>query len=174
MATPLAELLGISQPRKTAQRPTFSFLFFSDLRKDIPDAEKYRFMRDITVFADQTGFTAVYIPERHFSEFGSIYANSALIASYLVPQTHRIRFRTAGISVPLHHPAEVVEWWAMIDNLSGGRVDLGFGSGWSKPDFILAPQAYENRREICAERIQLIRRLWRGESVSFPGPGNEN
>jgi natural product biosynthesis luciferase-like monooxygenase protein len=174
MATQLAELLGIAQPRKSRQVPSFSFLFFSDIHKDIPDTEKYRFMRDITVFADQSEFAAVYIPERHFSEFGSIYANSAIIASYLVPQTKRIRFRTAGISVPLHHPAEIVEWWAMIDNLSGGRVDLGFGSGWSKPDFVLAPEAYENRRQICAERIQIIRRLWRGESVSFRGPGGED
>src|SRR4051812_20946487 len=123
MTTPLAELLGIPVSRKPRQAVSFSFLFFSDLRKDVPDAEKYRFMRDVTVFGDQTGFTAVYIPERHFSEFGSIYANSAIIASYLAPQTKRIRFRTAGISVPLHHPAEVVEWWAMVDNLSGGRVD---------------------------------------------------
>jgi natural product biosynthesis luciferase-like monooxygenase protein len=174
MATPLAELLGVApSPRKPRQPLSFSLLFFSDVRKDIPETEKYKFMRDVTVFADQKGFTAIYIPERHFNEFGSIYANSAIIASYLAPLTKRIRFRTAGISLPLHHPAEVVEWWAMVDNLSGGRVDLGFGSGWSKPDFVLAPEAYENRRELCAERIELVRKLWRGESVSFPGPGNE-
>jgi natural product biosynthesis luciferase-like monooxygenase protein len=149
----------------------FSFLFFSDVRSEIPDAAKYEFMRDITLFADREGFTAVYIPERHFSEFGSIYANPAIVASYLIPQTRRIRFRTAGVSLPLHHPAEVVEWWAMNDVLSGGRVDLGFGSGWNKADFILAPDNYEHRRSLCGERISIVQRLWRGETVSFPGPG---
>jgi natural product biosynthesis luciferase-like monooxygenase protein len=171
MSMSLEELLGVKGAAKRRSPVSFSLLFFSDVRKDVSSADKYRFMRDVTLFGDAKGFTAVYIPERHFSEFGSIYANSAIMAAYLIPQTKRIRFRTAGVSLPLHHPAEVVEWWAMNDNLSGGRVDLGFGSGWAKPDFIYAPDAYENRRAICAERVEIVRRLWRGETVSFPGPG---
>ncbi|MDO9105375.1 MAG: LLM class flavin-dependent oxidoreductase [Methylovulum sp.] len=177
MTATIEELLGIqpvlAKPSRNKAAVTFSFLFFSDVRKDIADAEKYAFMRDITLFADREGFEAVYIPERHFHEFGSIYANSAIIAANLIPQTSRIRFRTAGISLPLHHPAEVVEWWAMNDILSGGRVDLGFGSGWNKPDFILAPEHYEKRREICSANIPVVQKLWRGETVVFAGPGGE-
>ncbi|MCY7297025.1 MupA/Atu3671 family FMN-dependent luciferase-like monooxygenase [Alteromonas sp. a30] len=152
---------------------SFSLIFFSDVIKGIADKQKYEFMRDLTVFADNEGFEAVYFPERHFSEFGSIYANSSIICSYLIPQTQRIRFRTAGISLPLHHPAEVVETWAMNDILSDGRVDLGFGSGWNIQDFILAPDNYHNRREICGERIDQVQRLWRGEAVEFTGPDNQ-
>jgi len=62
----------------------------------------------------------------------------------------------------------------MNDILSGGRVDLGFGSGWNRPDFILAPDHYDRRREICSERIEVIKRLWRGESVVFKGPDGED
>ena len=175
----IEQLLGIaptsqvSCEKLTKQDISFSFLFFSDVRKDISDEKKYAFMRDITIFGDQEGFEAIYIPERHFYEFGSIYANSALVTAYLIPQTKRIRFRTAGITLPLHHPAEVVEWWAMNDILSGGRVDLGFGSGWNKADFILAPNNYEDRRKICGDRISIIQKLWRGESVEFEGPDGE-
>lgn len=157
-----------------ATGPSFSFIFFSDVRDDVSDKEKYLFMRDITLFGDGEGFKAVYLPERHFYEFGSIYPNQAVVASWLVPQTRNIRFRTAGISLPLHHPAEVVEWWAMVDVLSGGRVDLGFGSGWNKADFILSPTTYHDRREVMSERIELVRRLWRGEKVAFPGPDGES
>nr|UWK15751.1 LasK [uncultured Verrucomicrobiota bacterium]UWK15772.1 LasK [uncultured Verrucomicrobiota bacterium] len=153
---------------------SFSFLFFSEGGGGVSEAEKYALMREVTLFADREGFEAVYIPERHFSEFGSIYANSAVLAAYLIPQTERVRFRTAGVSLPLHHPAEVVEWWAMNDVLSGGRVDLGFGSGWSRSDFVFAPGSYAGRRELCSERIPLVQRLWRGEVVSFPGPGGES
>jgi len=151
--------------------PTFSILFFSDVRNDVSDADKYMFMRDTAMFADREGFTAIYFPERHFHEFGSVYPNQAVVASWLVPQTRNIRFRTAGVSLPLHHPAEIVEWWSMVDVLSGGRVDLGFGSGWSKADFILSPANYDDRRAIMSERIELVRRLWRGEEIAFPGPG---
>jgi natural product biosynthesis luciferase-like monooxygenase protein len=175
MTPTIEQLLGIQPARPKAPRAQmrFSFLFFSDVRKDIADADKYAFMRDVTHFADRAGFEAIYLPERHFHEFGSIYANPAIVAAHLIPQTTRIRFRTAGVSVPLHHPAEIVEWWAMNDVLSGGRVDLGFGSGWAKNDFILSPDSYAERRRICSEGIAVIRQLWRGETVSFPGPGGE-
>lgn len=168
----IEELLGLA-PRRSAARVSFSFLFFSDVRTDVTNAEKYGFMRDVTLFADREGFEAIYLPERHFYEFGSIYANPAIAAAYLIPQTKQIRFRTAGVSLPLHHPTEVVEWWAMNDILSGGRIDLGFGSGWNKPDFITAPDNFERRRELCSERIEIVRRLWRGEEMTFPGPGGE-
>ena len=174
MKPTVEQLLGVQpsgQFRKASgPKVSFSLLFFSDVRKDISDACKYEFMRDLTLFGDQEGFAAVYLPERHFHEFGSIFANSAVVAAYLIPQTRRIRFRTAGISLPLHHPAEVVEWWAMNDVLSGGRVDLGFGSGWSKPDFVLSPENYADRRKVCGDRIPVIQKLWRGETVLFPGP----
>lgn len=174
----IEQLLGIaptkipeSLEKKSHMR--FSFLFFSDIRQDISNKKKYAFMREITLFADRKNFEAIYLPERHFHEFGSIYANSAIIAAYLIPQTHNIRFRTAGISLPLHHPAEIVEWWAMNDILSSGRVDLGFGSGWNKQDFIYAPKNYDKRRQICTQTIPIIQQLWRGETISFPGPNEE-
>ncbi|PZN68745.1 MAG: LLM class flavin-dependent oxidoreductase [Candidatus Methylumidiphilus alinenensis] len=172
----MEELLGVKpQIQRPLQNParrsvSFSFLFFSDARRDISNREKYEFTRDITLFGDREGFTAVYLPERHFFEHSSVFANSSIMAAYLIPQTERIRFRTAGISLPLHHPVEVVEAWSMNDILSGGRVDLGFGSGWQEKDFILSPNTYENRKDVCNERIPIVQKLWRGETVNFPGP----
>ncbi|ESP90266.1 MULTISPECIES: MupA/Atu3671 family FMN-dependent luciferase-like monooxygenase [Pseudoalteromonas] len=172
-------LLGIDtdfSPVKSDPKPAgemaFSMMFFSDIRKDITSSEKYDFITALTQFADQSKFTAVYLPERHFHEFGAIFPNSAVMAAYLIPQTKHIRFRTAGVSLPLHHPAEVVEWWAMNDILSNGRVDLGFGSGWNKPDFIYAPHNYDDRREKMTEQIAIVKQLWAGESVEFEGPDN--
>lgn len=177
MPASIEQLLGLSprapQPPAVGRKIAFSFLFFSDVRTDVENARKYEFVRDITTFADQAGFTAIYIPERHFYEFGSIFANPAIIASYLIPHTKNIRFRTAGVSLPLHHPAEVVEWWAMNDILSGGRVDLGFGSGWNRADFIYQPGHWERRRAICSDLIPVVQQLWRGDTVSFPGPDGE-
>jgi natural product biosynthesis luciferase-like monooxygenase protein len=149
-------------------------LFFPNEREDIDEAQKYELIRDIAIFADRSGFTAVYFPERHFIQHGSSSANPAVLASYLIPQTSRIRFRTAGITLPLHHPAHIVETWATNDLLSGGRVDLGFGSGFTEQDFILAPQPFADRHDVCFERIPLVQRLWRGETVSFPGPDGKS
>lgn len=170
----IERLLGVpTASRDRSRAMSFSILFFSDTRMDLSSGEKYGFLRDLTLFADREGFEAIYLPERHFQPFGALFPNSAVLAAYLIPQTQRIRIRTAGISLPLHHPTEVVEAWAMNDVLSGGRVDLGFGSGWARADFILAPDNYERRRDVMAERIDIVRRLWRGDSVKFRGPGGE-
>ena len=171
----IAELFASAPPahKPARKRISFSYLFFSDVRKDVADREKYRFARELVEFADQSGFEAVYFPERHFSEFGSIYANNSLIAAYFAPLTRNVRLRTAAVTVTTHHPAEIVENWAMVDILSNGRVDLGAGNGWAKPDFILSPDTYENRVALRNERIPLIQKLWRGETVDFPGPGGE-
>lgn len=168
---PIAAPPGSALAVPAARRPAFSFLFFSDVRTEVSDRDKYGFTRKLVEFADTSGFDAVYFPERHFSEFGSIYANNAVIAAYFAPLTSRVRLRTAAVTNTLHHPAAIVESWAMIDILSGGRVDLGFGSGWSQRDFVLSPETYHDRNALRDERIPVIQRLWRGETVEFPGPG---
>jgi natural product biosynthesis luciferase-like monooxygenase protein len=176
--TDLAELFagGINfAPAKAprAGKVTFSYIFFSDVRKDLSDQAKYRFVRELVEFADQSGFASICFPERHFYEFGSIFANNGLMAAYFAPLTRNVRLRATSVSCPLHHPAAVVENWAMVDILSNGRVDLGFGSGWNKSDFVLSPDTYEHRSSLRDERIPIIQRLWRGEEVEFPGPGGE-
>ncbi len=158
---------------EVAKKVTFSYLFFSDVRKDVPDREKYRFLRELVEFADQSGFEAVYFPERHFHEFGSIFANNGIAAAYFAPLTRNIRLRTAAVTATLHHPVEIVENWAMVDILSDGRVDLGFGNGWNKADFVLSPDTYKDRISLRNERIPVIQQLWRGETVNFPGPEGE-
>lgn len=152
----------------TIRRPgagvSFSYLFFSDVRKDVSDRDKYRFARELVEFADQAGFEAVCFPERHFYEFGSIYANNGIAAAYFAPLTKNVRLRSAAVTNTLHHPVEIVENWAMVDILSDGRVDLGVGSGWNKADFILSPETYEERAAIRDRRIPVIQKLWRGKA----------
>ena len=146
---------------------TFSILFFSD-KGDERGADKYGFVIDATRFADRQGFEAVWIPERHFHPFGGIYPSPATLASYLAAVTDKIRLRSGSVVLPLEHPARVVEAWAMVDNLSGGRVDMAVASGWNPNDFILAPENYGNLRGLWLERIASVRALWRGEALSFP------
>src|SRR6202030_228543 len=59
------------------------------------------------------------------------------------------------------------EEWAVVDNLSHGRVGLSFASGWGPNDFVFAPEHYADRHRIMLEGIDQVRRLWRGEAVAF-------
>ena len=80
-------------------------------------------------FGDRHGFTAIWIPERHFHAFGGFSPNPSVIAAALARETKQIQLRSGSVVLPLHHPIRVAEEWAVVDNLSQGRVGISFASG---------------------------------------------
>ncbi|HEY7877943.1 MAG TPA: MupA/Atu3671 family FMN-dependent luciferase-like monooxygenase, partial [Gemmatimonadaceae bacterium] len=79
-----------------------------------------------------------------------------------------------SVVMPLHMPIRVAEEWAVVDNLSGGRVGIAFASGWQPNDFVLRPEGFANSKQVMGQGIDIVRRLWRGEAVRFPnGTGEE-
>ena len=157
------------QPRPAAYRTrpaaglTFSVMFFS-----ASGGDGYDLVHRAAERADALGFAAVWVPERHFHDFGGPYPEPAVLAASLARCTTRIRLRAGSVVLPLHHPAAVAERWAMVDALSGGRVEVAFGSGWNPNDFLLAPAAFPEARAILRRDVDIVRRLWRGEAVAFP------
>ncbi|HLL82930.1 MAG TPA: MupA/Atu3671 family FMN-dependent luciferase-like monooxygenase, partial [Longimicrobium sp.] len=159
---PVARLhaLGASSSR----RLDFSLSYFANDEDQVSGA-KYRLLLDGARFADRNGFTAIWTPERHFHAFGGLYPSPAVVSAGLATATERVRIRAGSVVLPLHDPIVVAEQWAVVDNLSGGRVDVSFASGWHANDFALAPDVYSRRKQVMLERIQLVRGLWRGEPV---------
>jgi natural product biosynthesis luciferase-like monooxygenase protein len=152
----------------------FSLFFFSaDGATTQPD--KYRLLLESARFADEHGLAAVWTPERHFQGFGGLYPNPSLLGAALSMVTTRVQIRAGSVALPLHHPARVAEEWAVVDNLSGGRVGISFASGWHPQDFLLAPESYAKRREFTFRHIRTIRDLWAGKKVRFCDPdGSEH
>jgi natural product biosynthesis luciferase-like monooxygenase protein len=147
--------------------PTFSLLFFASQPAEAEQG-KFDLFRQSTRFADEHGFEAVWIPERHFHAFGGMFPNPSLAAVVLAETTQRIRLRAGSVVMPLHHPIRVAEEWAVVDNLSNGRVDLSFAIGWNPNDFVIAPHQYAERKRITFEGIEAVRRLWEGEECRRP------
>jgi natural product biosynthesis luciferase-like monooxygenase protein len=149
-------------------RVSLSF-FASGVPADRPHA--YDLVLECARIADQIGCEAVWLPERHFSKHGSIFPNPSVLAAALAMVTERVRIRAGSVILPLHDPIRVAEEWAMVDQLSGGRVDLAFATGWARGDFALAPNAYENRREVMRQHLDDVLRLWSGQPLTRAGPG---
>jgi natural product biosynthesis luciferase-like monooxygenase protein len=149
------------------RQPSFSLFYFSSAGEEGEDT--YRLLLDGARFADARGFEAVWTPERHFHAFGGVYPNPAVTGAAVAAVTHRVRVRGGSVVLPLHHPARVAEEWAVVDNLSRGRVDIAFASGWQPNDFVLRPDAYADFKSVLMRDIDVVRRLWRGETVAFPG-----
>jgi natural product biosynthesis luciferase-like monooxygenase protein len=134
---------------------------------------KYRLLLEAAKFADAHGFEAVWTPERHFHAFGGPFPNPSVISAALATATCRIQIRAGSCVVPLHHPVRIAEEWAIVDNLSNGRVGLAAASGWQPDDFVLMPENYASNKQKMFENVELVRRLWRGEAVPFVNPFGE-
>ena len=149
----------------------FSLLYFSSNEAEFKD-NKYQLLLEGAKFADQNNFHAVWIPERHFHPFGGLYPEPSVLGAALAMITKNIRIRPGSVVLPLQNPVRVAENWSVIDNLSGGRVDISFAKGWNPNDFVLAPDNYTNRSQIMFDGIQTVQCLWRGESI-YLANGNQ-
>jgi natural product biosynthesis luciferase-like monooxygenase protein len=84
--------------------------------------------------------------------------------------TSRVGIRAGSVVGTLHHPLRIAEEWALVDNLSAGRVGIAFASGWQPNDFILNPAAFADRAGTLRSAMEDVRALWRGEPRRFAGP----
>ncbi|HUP71406.1 MAG TPA: MupA/Atu3671 family FMN-dependent luciferase-like monooxygenase [Acidimicrobiales bacterium] len=148
--------------------PTFSLFYFASAESD--SASGYRLLLDGARFADDNGFEAVWTPERHFHAFGGIYPNPSVTSAAIAAVTTRVGIRAGSVVLPLHSPVRVAEEWAVVDNLSDGRVGISVASGWQPNDFVLNVGGFEGAKGRLDDDIDALRRLWRGEAVTLPGP----
>ncbi|MGB3292555.1 MAG: type I polyketide synthase [Phormidesmis sp.] len=142
----------------------FGLMFFASSEAGLT-RDKYRLVFESARFGDRHGFSSLWTPERHFTQFGNLYPNPALLKAALARETQHIRLQAGSVVLPLHSPLQLAEDWAMVDNLSGGRVGISFASGWNPDDFVSCPENYPNRHQVLFEGIQTIRQLWRGEAL---------
>ncbi len=150
----------------------FSLFFFS-ADVNLPEDERYRLLLDSARLADANGFVAVWTPERHFQEFGGLYPNPSVLSAALAMITQHVQIRAGSLVLPLHNPVRVAEDWALVDNLSHGRVSISFATGWHEHDYVIAPANYEGRRELMFQNISVVQRLWAGEEVEIAGVGGK-
>lgn len=119
-------------------------------------------------WAETIGYDDVWLTEHHFCEDGHAPSILALAAAVAV-RTDRIRIGTSVLLLPLHHAVRVAEDAATIDILSNGRFDLGVGIGYRPQEFSgfgLTPKSRAGRMD---EGLEIIRALWRGETVNYRG-----
>ena len=152
------------------QKPIDFSLFFWGNDEGV-GPHKYQFLLEGARYADAHGFCAVWTPERHFHAFGGPYPNPSVTGAAVAAVTRNLAIRAGSCVLPLHHPVRVAEEWAVIDNISNGRTGMAFASGWMPDDFLLRPEnAPPNNKASLLRDIDIVRRLWRGESVTFEGP----
>ncbi|MFC9846629.1 MupA/Atu3671 family FMN-dependent luciferase-like monooxygenase [Streptomyces sp. NPDC060223] len=161
------------KPRSARPRPApdFGVYFFGDYpdattaRQGTRPADSYEQIVETARFADERGFSSLWIPERHFHSFGGLFPNPSVLAAALARETSRIRLNAGSVVLPLHDPVRVAEEWSVVDNLSGGRVGIGCATGWHAGDFALHPDRFTDRKEIGLAHLDDVRTLWAGGTL---------
>ena len=87
----------------------------------------------------------------------------------LVPAAEGMSMATCMLVLPLFHPVHVAQQAAYLDLLTGGRFTLGIAPGWQRDEFDLVGIDHRRRISRFLESVDLIRKLWTGEPVSFSG-----
>ena len=132
-------------------------------------------LRQQTVLAEELGFEAMWLGEHHFGPYGiGDLPNPILLGADLAARTSRIRIGQMANIAPWWHPIRLAEDLAILDNMTGGRVDVGFGRGiwpYEGPQFHpnADPRKDAENRELFRETVEVVRGIWTNEYFSYRG-----
>lgn len=129
------------------------------------------------VLAEELGFDCAWFTEHHFGRFGGMLPSPQLLIAALAQRTTRIRLGTAVVLLPLHHPLRIAEETAMLDILSGGRLNVGVGRGMATQPYRIFGTDPADAQEKLEEQVEILLGAWtstpfswEGKHYAFPGP----
>jgi alkanesulfonate monooxygenase SsuD/methylene tetrahydromethanopterin reductase-like flavin-dependent oxidoreductase (luciferase family) len=122
-------------------------------------------------YAEELGFCSAWLAEHHFTRY-SMVCSSLILATHLAAHTRTIRIGTAVLVSPLHNPLRLAEDTAMVDLVSGGRLDVGFGrgtSGYEYAGYNVDPQESQERFQ---DSIKIVEGLWTTPEFTYESKFN--
>jgi alkanesulfonate monooxygenase SsuD/methylene tetrahydromethanopterin reductase-like flavin-dependent oxidoreductase (luciferase family) len=110
----------------------------------------------------------VWLTEHHFIDYG-LSVDPATLASAIASRTSRVRIGLAAAILPFHDPIRLAEQLALVDIISGGRLDVGVGRGNRPSEFTGYRIPQVESRERFDEAVQIIQRAWTEECFAYHG-----
>ena len=123
---------------------------------------------DMAGFADEIGVTRVNLMEHHASEDGYL-PTPFVMGGGIAARTRRCRITLGAVILPLHDPVKIAEQIAVLDQMSGGRLEVIFGAGYVKSEFDLFGVSMKDRGRLLDEGIEIILRALHGERFHAGG-----
>src|ERR1700760_1519003 len=118
-------------------------------------ADYYEDRLKIAEAYDRAGFYAYHLAEHHSTPLGMAPSPSVFLSA-LAQRTRRLRFGPVVWAMPLHHPLRLIEEICMLDQLSGGRLEIGFGRGAAPTELSYYGQNPDHAQDIYAEALELV------------------
>lgn len=129
----------------------------------------YRQVLEEVELAEELGWECFMFNEHHFLGYGGLVANPAVLLAAAAARTTRIRLGPCIAILPLRHPLVSAEDYAMVDAISGGRLEFGIGSGNTEMDYRVFGVTRENDRQRLHEALDVILKTWGNGRSSHRG-----
>jgi alkanesulfonate monooxygenase SsuD/methylene tetrahydromethanopterin reductase-like flavin-dependent oxidoreductase (luciferase family) len=137
-------------------------------RNDLALHDLYEQRLKVIELFDRFGFYAYHVAEHHFTPLGMAPSPSVFLSA-VSQRTKRLRFGTFVYALPVHHPLRVLEEICMLDHMSGGRLEIGFGRGSVPFEIAYYEQNAQERQQIYAERLELILKAFAVGTLTWKG-----
>jgi alkanesulfonate monooxygenase SsuD/methylene tetrahydromethanopterin reductase-like flavin-dependent oxidoreductase (luciferase family) len=155
-----------------AQNRAMKFGYLYDLRNPAqwqrPWVELYAQTLEFITWTESIGFEGAWIPEHHGAEDGYIPSPNVMLAA-IAARTKTIKLGAAIALAPLYHPVRFAEECAILDILSNGRLETALAVGYRRRETAAYGVDFSTRGRRMDEFLQIVRRLWAGETFSFQG-----
>jgi alkanesulfonate monooxygenase SsuD/methylene tetrahydromethanopterin reductase-like flavin-dependent oxidoreductase (luciferase family) len=146
----------------------FGLFFLMQRDERWSEREVYDSALEQMLAAEALGYGSVWIAEHHFNDYGLCPAPPVL-ASFVAARTTTLRLGMGVSLMPLHHPIDLAEQLAVLDVVSGGRLDVGIGRGGTLQDYQTFQADRADSRARVEEGIALLERCWSGQRFDFAG-----
>jgi len=133
------------------------------------EAQAFTNAFDLVDVAERGGLHAVWLAELHFSPKRSVLASPMLLAGAIAARTSNVKIGTAVQVLPLCHPLQLAEEAATVDHISHGRLIFGVGRSGFARTYAAYGVPYAESRERFAETLEIVRRAWTEETLTFEG-----
>ncbi|MEU8759412.1 LLM class flavin-dependent oxidoreductase [Streptomyces sp. NPDC048659] len=151
----------------------FSMIFEAQLADPTPEHER-QVLHDCVeqaVYAEEMGFDRIWAVEHHALKYYAHMSASEIFLTWVAARTERIRIGHGVVTMPFNyqHPVRVAERAAMLDVLSGGRVDIGAGRGATAQEMAMYGVRPEDTYPQMEEALRIFANAWREESFEWHG-----
>ena len=122
----------------------------------------------VVAAASRMGFEWVSIGQ-HWLSHPTVWPQPFPMLARLAPESGAMRLKTSVLLLPILNPVEVAESVATLDHICHGRLDVGVAIGYREAELATAGLARADRVAKLEESLDVMKRLWRGETVDFAG-----
>jgi alkanesulfonate monooxygenase SsuD/methylene tetrahydromethanopterin reductase-like flavin-dependent oxidoreductase (luciferase family) len=159
-------------PGSQTEHPPFRFAvlqFFSWPNRSVPLPAIYaRALDRIDMMESSGGFDAVWLAEHHFNTY-SVCPSVHIMGTHVAARTKHLRIGTAVSLAGMYHPLRLAEEVALLDVLSGGRVNWGAGRGNDPVEFGVFGLDRETSYARFREHLDVVLRAWTDDRLTYEG-----